>query len=313
MPVLINKIIDPKTCFSRVTLIPFGCVHSDDPGFNQEEWERCLQDIRSTPDCYAIGLGDYKNFLRTTARKHLKSYTGDEDSWRDLDQMVRKEAQEFLGRWLLPIRHKLIGLAEGNHMYEFSTGGTDTQYMCERLEVPYLSKPAFVRLQFRERSHHKVYATLKMLVHHGDWSGGYTRAGGDVNSAEMKALGFDFDIYVFSHTHRKWAMQIPNLTIPIRGALRTVERPRVFIRTGCFVRGFPDRCATAETQVRESGRYASKKLLNPTAIGYVRLVTSFHRRVDRQKYDDLRKQGKTVRYADMRSYENLGHRFEVQY
>src|SRR3990167_2677161 len=259
MPVLINKIIDTKTCFSRVTLIPFGCVHSDDPGFNQEEWERCLQDIRSTPDCYAIGL------------------------------------------------------AEGNHMYEFSTGGTDTQYMCERLEVPYLSKPAFVRLQFRERSHHKVYATLKMLVHHGDWSGGYTRAGGDVNSAEMKALGFDFDIYVFSHTHRKWAMQIPNLTIPIRGALRTVERPRVFIRTGCFVRGFPDRCATAETQVRESGRYASKKLLNPTAIGYVRLVTSFHRRVDRQKYDDLRKQGKTVRYADMRSYENLGHRFEVQY
>ena len=271
------KLLDYTICLpsltTPVTIIPFGCVHGDDPGFHEGLFEQCISEIEKTPDCYAIGLGDYWNFLRTTARKHLKSYIGDEDSWRDMDHMVRKKAEEFYGKYLKRIRHKLIGLAEGNHFYEFSSGGTDTQYLCQLAEVPYLDKPAFIRLNVEV--HKRTLKVFKILVHHGDWSGGYTRIGGDVNSVEMKALGFDFDIYLFSHTHRKFGLHVPSLSISTTGELRIIERPRAFVRTGCFMRGYVENCA---------GRYVDKKLLSPSDIGYVRLSIHFSRPYSKTRY-----------------------------
>lgn len=300
---LLDFTIKTKGRYPVVTLIPFGCVHADDPGFREDLFRQCVEEIKATPDCLAIGMGDYKNFLRTTARKHLRSYTGDEDSWRDLDQIVRKEAEDFAKRFLTPIKGKLLGLAEGNHYYEFSTGGTDTQYLCQLLDVPYLDKPAFIRLRLDAGGDATGTRVLKMIVHHGDWSGGYSRAGGDVNAAEMKALGFDFDIYLFSHTHRLWGMHVPSLTIPSTGKLRPVERPRAFVRTGCFVRGYDEKCA---------GRYAQKKLLNPTALGYARLLIKIERKYNAANYAERCARMPREKAASS-AYEPASVKFEVRY
>lgn len=283
-----------------LTIIPIGCIHADDQGFNESLFKQCIDEIKATPDCVVIGLGDFSNFLRTTARKHLQSYTGDEDSWRDLDQMVRKKAEEFVEKWLMPIRGKILGLAEGNHFHKFVSGETDTQYMCQLLEVPYLEKPAFVRLQVC--SHLKrTLRVLKLLIHHGDWSGGTTRTGGDVNALENKGMGFDFDVFIASHTHRRYGMHLPVLTIPGSGRLKVIERPRVFIRTGTFMRGYVEHC---------QGRYVDKKLLPPTDLGYVRLLVHFQSFYDAERYKSLRvdhTRGQS-RYAKT----NLTHRFEIR-
>lgn len=252
-----------------------------------------------------IGVTGNSNLLRTTARKHMKSYTADEDSWRDFDHMVRDKAKDFVKRWLMPIKHKLVGLAEGNHFFEFSQGGTDTQYMCQLLDVPYLDKPAFIRLKVGGKERRKEDDTIKtfrILIHHGDWSGGYSRSGGDINSIENKVMGFDFDIYIFSHTHRKLATVLPSLTIPTYGDLRVVERPRVFLRTGTFMRGYTEKC---------EGRYAEKKLLPPTDLGYVKLTIKFNQNYDPEVYKRAR-QTKTAKQARGAHSSRIAYKFECR-
>lgn len=269
---------------SPLTIIPFGCVHRDDPGFREPLWRQCVDEIASTNNCYGIGLGDYANFLRTTARTYLKAYVADDNSFRELDSMVKGEAIKFHQTYLKRIQDKLFGLAEGNHYHEFQNQCTDTQFLCDLAQVPYLDKPCFMRLTVKAKigSEVRTLKVFKVLIHHGDWSGGNNRVGGDVTAAENKALGFDFDIYIFSHTHRLWGMHIPSLTIPITGELKVVERPRVFIRSGCFMTGYDEKCQKS---------YAHKKLLPPTELGYCRLGIQFYREYEKERRERGKKNG----------------------
>ena len=279
------KVLDAEVVLdnpnSPLTIIPFGCVHRDDPGFRESLWRQCVDEIASTSNCYAVGLGDYANFLRTTARTYLKAYVADDNSFRELDSMVKGEAIRFYETYLKRIKDKLLGLAEGNHYHEFQNQTTDTQLLCDLAQVPYLDKPCFMRLAVKMKAsgerETKTLKVFKVLIHHGDWSGGNSRIGGDVNAAENKALGFDFDIYIFSHTHRLWGMHIPSLTIPTMGALKVIERPRVFIRSGCFMTGYDEKCQKS---------YAHKKLLPPTELGYCRLGIQFYREYERERREE---------------------------
>jgi len=295
---LVQHTVTMKTWNEPVTIIPFGCLHADDPGFREDLWAQCVKEIMATPGALAIGMGDYKNWVRGTARKHLKSYTADEDSWKELDRMVRGEVERFTFKWLKPMAKagKLLGLSEGNHYHQFVDSTTDTQYMCQLLEVPYLDKPAFVRLNVK-RADGKTAKVFKILLHHGDWSGGYTRIGGDINSAEMKALGFDFDVYLYGHTHRLWGLHMPSLTIPSRGRLEVVERPRAFMRCGSFVAGYTEGCPN----------YVQKKLLPPTHVGYGRIYIHFYREYNSAKYKHKVDKSKGNTYGPYK------HRYEVKY
>ena len=300
------KVLDTEVILdnpnSPLTIIPFGCVHRDDPGFREPLWRQCVDEIASTHNCYAIGLGDYANFLRTTARTYLKAYVADDNSFRELDSMVKSESIKFYTNYLKRISPKLLGLAEGNHYHEFQNQCTDTQFLCDLARVPYMDKPCFMRLTVKAKIGDtlKTMKVFKVLIHHGDWSGGNSRIGGDVTSAENKALGFDFDIYIFSHTHRLWGMHIPSLTIPSNGQLKVVERPRVFIRSGCFMTGYDEKCQKS---------YAHKKLLPPTELGYCRLGIQFYREHDKERWAEAKKRiGEGASGAS-----NWKYKFSVKY
>lgn len=298
---LLHKKVVLSNCTGPLTIIPFSCCHVDDAGFHEALFTQCIEEIRTTPDCIAVGLGDYFTFLRTTARKHLRAYVADDNSWLELDAMVRKEAQGFVERWLTPIKTKLVGLAEGNHLYTFIDGTTSTQYMCQLLGVSYLDKPCFMRLQVCD-SQGKTLKVFRVLMHHGDWSGGAARMGTDLNSLETKAAGFDVDIFLAAHTHRRAGIHIPTLTIPTTGELKLVERPRALIRTGCFMRGYMPGCV---------GRYVDQKLLPPSDLGYVKLAIRFTQEHDPARYQKQRASGAaSARQASDRSRGNLGYKFE---
>lgn len=298
---LLDFTISLKRSTDPITLIPFGCVHRDDPGFREPLFRQCIEEIRDTPNCYGIGMGDYANFLRTTARKHLKSYVADDNSFQELDGMVKSEAITFYKRYLevLAKAGKLIGLAEGNHYHEFQNSTTDTQFLCDLAKVPYLDKPAFIRLNVQAEfpSGPRTLKSFRLLAHHGDWNAGNSRVGGDVASIETKSLGFgDFDIFLAGHTHRLWGMHIPTLTIPLTGALKVIERPRAFIRTGCFMSGYDPKCQKS---------YAHKKLLPPTELGYCRLTIQFYREYDPERAERRQSRGGAA--------SNFKYKFTVRY
>lgn len=271
MKLLTHTVSLPSTS-DEWTLIPFGCVHEDDPGHNAELWASCVEFVNKTPHCSALGLGDYFTLARTTYMKHIRGYQADEDSQRDLDAMIRERAEKFYRQHLKPMAGKLMGLAEGNHGWTFLDGTTDTQLLCRLAKVPYLEKGSLHRVSFKAAAHSRL---LKILVHHGDWSGGAMTTGGDLNALESRASGWDVDVTIAGHTHRKHGWTVPVLTCTEQGPPQLIERDRVYIRAGCFMRGYTPGCVT----------YAERKLLKPTALGWVTLKTRLVRPYESQRYE----------------------------
>lgn len=273
MKLLDFTIIQP-TATTPVTLLPFACVHEDNEGHSPTKWAEFLYEVKTTPNAYAIGLGDYMDWLRTHAREFLRMYPHDRDSFKTLHDYRKKAADTFCEKYLDPIRSKLIGLSLGNHHHEFEDGLNDTMYMCQQLKVPYLSKGFFLRLNFRAEKEPTPHHSLIVLGHHGEGIGSGSTMGGDVNAMENKSKGFEADIYIFSHNHKKHGFHVEPITIPRKGPLKLVDRPKAFIRTGCFMKGYVSGCVT----------YAEAKLMNPTAIGYVRLDVKFKSLYDPNRY-----------------------------
>lgn len=264
---LLEKRIILPTNSSTLTLIPFGDLHADSIGFAESLWEECVTEIRNTPDTIALGMGDYFNLLRGKARAHMQTYTADEESFERLDDLAEESARGFYRRWLEPIKGKIIGLLEGNHYYRFSKSGlTTTQLMCQMGGIPYLESLAAIRLVVCCKAQKTEGRVLTILAHHGDWSGGYSRPGGDLNAMDLKSIStWDADISLYGHTHRKLIHFAPVMTLSRSGALRVKEKPRVIIRTGSFLRGY----------IEGKKGYIESKLLPPSELGYPRLYIKF--------------------------------------
>lgn len=287
-----------------MTLFPFGDLHEDDDGFCEDLWTQFVHEVATTPNARCLGMGDYRNFLRTTARRHLQSYTADTESFGELDKMIRRAIEDFYRRRMKSIAPKLIGLLEGNHHYRFASGETCTQYLCQLCECPYLTDLAGIRFVVERSRGDGTADTLKSLIivaHHGDWSGSYSRVGGDLNALEMKGWPWEADIVLAGHTHRKAAHHSPIMQIPARGPLRILERPKVLIRTGSFVKGFVD---------GHQGRYVEKKLLPPHELGYPRLSIRFFVEYDKGAvYRKAKAAGKKHPHS---YHSETRYRFEVR-
>lgn len=261
-----SKIILTDTDTGSITLFPFACVHRDNEGHSLSHWQEFLREVRETPNAYAIGMGDYHDFLRTHAREWVKAYPHDRNSFKTMEDWRHKETKAFAEE-LEPIGHQLLGLHIGNHHYEYSTGENDTQELCRLLSVPYLDHTCFTRLTFRRKRFNDSYCTMTMLSLHGEGVGGGSSAGGDINAMINKGSGFDADIVLMAHNHQKNAAETTQLYIPRTGKLDLKERNRVYVRCGCFVKGYVSGCTT----------YAERNLLKPTAIGYTKIEIKFHK------------------------------------
>lgn len=267
---ILEYIIDLPSFETEFRIIPFGCVHADTDGFSESLWKECIHDM-AQPHTYAIGAGDYLDAVRTHARVAINEYRARGEDLQTPDQWAHRAYTEFYEKYLREIRKKIILIGKGNHLWDFAHGSTSDNLLAELCGCAYGDKPTFLRLQIRV--HGRVVKTFKVLVHHeGGGGGGYARHGTDVNAAETKMYQFGaFDIVVFSHTHRKWGLTIPDLDLPWRGELRLVERTRALIRTGCFTRSYDVKCLS---------HYAHRKLLPPTELGYVIL------KIKLTKHDD---------------------------
>jgi hypothetical protein len=235
---------------------------------------------------WCFGLGDYFDILRGTARKHIKSYAADNDSFSQFDEPLRRRDVEFYHDYLKPIEKKIILLMRGNHSWDFADGTNETQHLAQLCKTFYGDVLAGVRLriQCQFAGEDKTLAVLTIRCHHGDWSGGYTRTGSDYNAMEMKSvLGFSpYDIFAYSHTHRKGGFKVPHLGLPKRGELKELSYHKAFIRSGCFMTGYPPKACSAT--------YAERQMLAPTELGHTRLEIQFFRDYDPARYRRQRDQ-----------------------
>jgi len=273
---IIDFCVRLKKLTDRVTLMPVGCVHYDHPNCDRDLFRRFLDMAESTKNCYVIGMGDLRDLARTTYRDYLSSWKKD-DSQENLDRLVRKDMEEFAKMWYPLSRKKaVIGLLEGNHFFRFSDGTTDTQYLCQLLECKYMGKSAFIRL-YVSAENTSTTRTLVILAHHGYGSGGrYIST--DVGQMERNVEpAFEADIYLSSHTHKRFVVNIPTLGVNRRGKGKIIEKPKLLAKTGAFLRGY---CTGVSS-------YAEDKLLRPTDLGWVTIYVQLRTKSYGDKQDDV--------------------------
>ena len=260
MELIEHRIVVPTEC-TPVRLLPFSCVHLDNPGHSASHWAAFKRDVQESPHTVVLGLGDYYDWLRTHARKFLERYEDDDTSFDRLHDWRKQKAAEFANE-LRPFRDKIALLSKGNHVHQFPEGTNDVQEMCRLLKVPYGGHGGFLRLSIctPQRGAHVV---LNILYHHGEKIGGGSTIGGDINAMAKKAQGWEFDVFIVAHNHQKHGTHKPVLMVPKKGKMELVERPKAFIRAGCHMRGYVRGCVT----------YAEAAgLMEPTALGHVVLT-----------------------------------------
>lgn len=248
-----------------VHYVPAGCLHW--PIGEKDMLRRWVKEMQRLPNAFTVLMGDTQDCARTHYRDHVRGYRADQNSQLALDEWVRRDVAD-LAKELSPIQGQIAGAILGNHLWEFADGTNSEQYLCQLLKIPYLGPTGIVCLEFRDKGG-KGRCRLQQVIyahHHGGSQGGRT-TGADANALERSELVFDADIYTLSHTHRRLGFKLPKLGVTSKGSRRLVERTKVFVRSGAFLKGFgEDNPSTSRPHIPS---YAESKALRPTDLGWV--------------------------------------------
>lgn len=249
---------------SDFSLFPACCIHW--PIGDKDLLRQWVALVKKTPNGRAILLGDSLDIARTHYRNHIRSYRDDENSQDALDEYVRDEVRK-LASVLVPIKERIWGAICGNHFWEFQDGTNSEQYLCQLLGIPYLGPLGLVRVACGEDG--ESIHSLTVFAHHTGGSQGGRTIGGDANALTRQEPGWDADIYLLGHTHRRYGFIEPVMSLTSKGEPRIVERPRVFVRAGSFLKAFSDSKPNASQRYQKT--YAEDRALRPTSLGWVRI------------------------------------------
>lgn len=250
-------------------LMPAGCLHW--PIGEKDLLKAWVEELRTTPNAYGVLMGDSLDAARTHYRSHIRSYRDDENSQEALDAYMTEEVGK-LAEILKPVAGKILGLVRGNHYWEYLDGTDSEQDLCRRLKIRYLGVMGLIRLQCHVGPSPKSKGkqmNLTIFMHHTGGSGGGRTTGGDVNALTRQEHAWDADIYLLGHTHRRIAFKEPVMQLTAKGEPKVVERTKVFVRTGAFLKGFKNEEISVNRKYSPS--YAEDRAYRPTDLGWVKL------------------------------------------
>lgn len=266
------------------TLIPAGCLHW--PVGEKDLLKAWVEELRSTPNGYGILMGDSLDIARTHYRDHVRSYRDDDNSQESIDAYVQEEVGK-LAKVLEPVASRIMGLVEGNHFWEYSDGTNTEQDLCRRLGIKYLGVMGLIQLRCKVKAGGGNIRNLTIFAHHTGGTNGGRTTGGDVNALTRQEHTWDADIYLLGHTHKRIAFKEPVLQLchTFSDTPKVVERTRVFVRTGAFLKGF--RNTEVPVNQKYAAPYAERRAYRPTDLGWIRIHVQW-REHDKLVYPEYR-------------------------
>lgn len=225
-----------------------------------------MRELKTAPNGFTVLCGDSTDAERTHYREHLRSYRADKNSQAPFDKFMRGEVEK-LAKIIKPAADRVLGVILGNHFHEFSDGTNSEQYLARLLGVPYLGVLAAIRLDFMEKETRRH--TLTLVAHHnGGKRGGASSAAADLRQLESLENAWDASIYTLSHTHRRLAHKSPIFKLQERGEPKLITKTKVFIRTGCMLKGYGEDEPTVDKP--HAPHYAEEACYRPLDLGWVR-------------------------------------------
>lgn len=209
-------------CVADLKIQPAGSGPAWCPVTKTGNWV-CLQSngqVTITGNCDAVVLNDAKRFDPTVLPDWMLDHQGADAVRKNLSDMLDAQAKRFY-KLFDPIRHKCIGLIEGNHEYSIMKHHNRDflKDMCRHFNVPDLTDCAFLRFRFnRESPDSTRVSTVRMFISHGH--GGGRTSGAEPNILYRLAADKECDIVLKGHSHTFCIHPpIPVLTIPSGGKM----------------------------------------------------------------------------------------------
>lgn len=241
------------------TIIHASDAHIDGASHDDKLFAEIIQRVKKEQDTYLCLPGDLGDPDRPSTRSRRKITFADRPevlSHEDMKDLA------YIDKYLIPkfapIADKVIAMLDGDHFIRFNTGMTSTQYICERLKIPYIGeRVGAVRLQFLADDNGKNRCAYDILMRHG--VGGTGSAGNSVNALIKQNTNFEgFDCYVGGHNHK--------LDIHAEQVMAAnFERKRWQGRTVLYCRA-----GSCLSSVRRGvNTYAEKSEYNPLPTGYI--------------------------------------------
>lgn len=267
---------------SDITLIPGCCFHY--PEGEVGLLEKFVQRVQQLPEARVILLGDMMDQERTHRRKHRKTYVDDESSMSTDDRHNRRDVEE-LAHILTPIADRIWGVLQGNHYYEYSSGETSDQYLCQLLDVPYCGPVGVFRIAMSSPGGSSK--NLKIWTHHSGGTMGGRTLGGSVNALLRQENSWDADVYLIGHDHRRIAWRESQLGITDRGEPKVIERTKVFARVGAMLKTYKhEECIPRKS--KHIPGYGEVAAYRPADLGWVEIgvrLKRFNRDPSRFAFD----------------------------
>lgn len=227
-----------------VTLFVFADRQQGGEGYSKEAWQEFKHEFQTTKNAWAIGLGDYGDWLRPSLRPQLTNSMSKDDSARQaFDSAILKQHDEIINDMEF-LKSKLLGIHAGHHFWEFANGINTDQRLASALKAPYLGWIASTRIALtygnkrnnaRDRAH--VYT---MISTHGNANG--RRVPAALAYLENNyANSFIADQYLMGHGCKN-ANDVPfkrNIVRRVGPAGMDVQIPRLLV-VGGFSEGYTD-------------------------------------------------------------------------
>lgn len=247
-----------------LTIIPFSDLHLGSRSCAEGKIDRLFKRIVDTPDCYAIGLGDYADLvIKNDIKRFMGSCTKDE-LLNCLDSAVN-EQRNLVVRKLQPLADagKLIGLLEGNHEESIKKHHSFDimQDICERLKVPNLGYSCFFNLVLSKKGNRRGVVTI--YAHHGfGWS---KKVGSAMNRREDLMGKYDADLILLGHDHFCGGTRLVRLYATTADKPKIKEKPVIIAATGTY----------HKTAIQGYTSYSERAGYPPQPLGSVEITIDY--------------------------------------
>ncbi len=243
-----------------VTLMPIGDAQVGVEAADLKRLKSHMEWGFHTKHALFLGMGDYVDMASPSNRRTLKA-AGLYDT---VTEALQVKATEDINTFLSMTRYTQgtwLGLLQGHHYMDMADGTTSDMKIAEALRAPFLGDAAIVRLIFDK---HKDVDGLPLKAdiwcHHG--RGGGVGAAAPISLLEKTARGFNADIYLMGHQHKKVATPIDEMFWSRDG--RMLHRTKLLACTGSFLKGY---LANSMSEGRAGGTYVEKGMMTPVSLG----------------------------------------------
>lgn len=251
-------------------IIPFGDVHRDTLGCDEDRWQWFLKKSETTtienPSTWFLSMGDTHDFGSFSEVNKIKSAALHQTTMEKFDMMAQEDNRKFCQE-IAFMRGKMLGFIEGNHGWVMSDGKTANEDLAERMGSESLGWLCHYTLNFQFKDRNKGSQNVYIVACHGK-AGGKT-AGNSVNQVDwLRNIFPAADIYIMAHDHERWVRPVNVLTPVIaKGGVKLKQKRQLLCRSGSFLKGYHDGASS----------YTVAGLFRPSDLGSIQIEISFHR------------------------------------